>query len=91
MEIRTARFELHEAFAVLHDEGTRPYERTILEDAAFTTIARELGRPIGVEDVKPHAAAALADVFDLAFVESEDGEGRTHGPAFAVGSDAVRG
>jgi lipoyl(octanoyl) transferase len=40
-----------------------------LEDAAFTTLARELGRPVTVEEVKPRAAAALADVFDLFFDE----------------------
>jgi lipoyl(octanoyl) transferase len=38
-----------------------------LEDAAFTTIARELGRPVPVDEVRPHAAAAIAEVFDLAF------------------------
>ena len=36
-----------------------------LEDAAFTTIARELGRPVSVDEVKPLAAAALAEVFAL--------------------------
>ena len=36
-----------------------------LEDAAFTTIARELGRPVSVEEVVPHAVAALEDVFSL--------------------------
>ena len=36
-----------------------------LDDAAFTTIARELGRPVSVDEIQPHAAAALADVFDL--------------------------
>src|SRR5437867_13318252 len=36
-----------------------------LEDAAFTTIARELGRPVTVDEVRPHAAAALAEVFEL--------------------------
>jgi lipoyl(octanoyl) transferase len=36
-----------------------------LEDAAFTTIARELGRPVTVDEVRPHAAAAIADVFAL--------------------------
>ena len=48
-----------------------------LEDAAFTTIARELGRPIAVDEVRPHAAAALAEVFDLALDElpAEDGAG----------------
>jgi lipoyl(octanoyl) transferase len=36
-----------------------------IEDAAFTTMARELGRPINVDDVRGAAAAAIADVFDL--------------------------
>ena len=36
-----------------------------LEDAAFTTIARELGRPVSVDDVRPHAAQAFAEVFSL--------------------------
>ncbi len=36
-----------------------------LEDAAFTTIARELGRPVSLDEVRPHAAAAIAEVFEL--------------------------
>jgi lipoyl(octanoyl) transferase len=36
-----------------------------LEDAAFTTIARELGRPTTVDDVRPFARAAIAEVFEL--------------------------
>jgi len=36
-----------------------------LDDAAFTTVARELGRPVDVEEVVPHAVAALESVFDL--------------------------
>jgi lipoyl(octanoyl) transferase len=36
-----------------------------IEDAAFTTIARELGRPVSVDEVVPHAVAALEDVFSL--------------------------
>jgi lipoate-protein ligase B len=40
-----------------------------LEDAAFTTMARELGRPVSVDEVRPAAAAALEDVFQLAFEE----------------------
>src|SRR5437588_2966487 len=35
-----------------------------LEDAQFTTIARELGRPVSVEEVRPLAAQALAGVFE---------------------------
>ena len=41
-----------------------------LEDTAFTTIARELGRPVEVDEVRPHAAAALEEVFDLALEEA---------------------
>jgi len=36
-----------------------------LEDAAFTTIARELCRPVSLDEVRPHAAAAIAEVFEL--------------------------
>jgi lipoyl(octanoyl) transferase len=36
-----------------------------LEDAAFTTIASELGRPVSVDEVVPHAVAAFEDVFSL--------------------------
>jgi lipoyl(octanoyl) transferase len=37
-----------------------------LEDASFTTMARELGRDMSVEEVRPHAATALGEVFGLA-------------------------
>jgi lipoyl(octanoyl) transferase len=40
-----------------------------LEDAAFTTMARELGSPVSVDDVRPHAAAAVEEVFSLALEE----------------------
>jgi lipoyl(octanoyl) transferase len=40
-----------------------------LEDAMFTSLARELGRPVAVDDVRPAAAQALADVFDLTLAE----------------------
>jgi lipoyl(octanoyl) transferase len=48
-----------------------------LEDASFTTMARELGRSVTVGDVRPAAAAALAEVFDLELEElpAEDGAG----------------
>jgi lipoyl(octanoyl) transferase len=36
-----------------------------LEDTAFTTIARELGRPVSVDEVRSHAARALEEVFNL--------------------------
>ncbi len=40
-----------------------------IEDAQFTTMARELGRPVAIDEVRPHALAALAEVFDLDFDE----------------------
>jgi lipoyl(octanoyl) transferase len=46
-----------------------------LEDASFTTMARELGRPVSVDEVRPAAAAALEDVFQLAFEELPADEG----------------
>jgi lipoyl(octanoyl) transferase len=41
-----------------------------LEDATFTTIARELGRPVAIDEVLPHATAAFEEVFDLQFEEA---------------------
>ena len=48
-----------------------------LEDAVFTTMARELGRALSIDDVRPAAVAALEGVFDLAFEElpAEEGAG----------------
>jgi lipoyl(octanoyl) transferase len=48
-----------------------------LEDTAFTTIARELDRVVSVDELRPHAARALEEVFDLSFEElpAEGGHG----------------
>jgi lipoyl(octanoyl) transferase len=40
-----------------------------LEDTAFTTVARELGRPVTVDELRPHAAAAIDEVFGLSLTE----------------------
>jgi lipoyl(octanoyl) transferase len=40
-----------------------------LDDAAFTSMAHELGRPLTVDEVRPAAHEALAEVFDLVFDE----------------------
>ncbi|MDP9492282.1 MAG: lipoyl(octanoyl) transferase LipB [Actinomycetota bacterium] len=40
-----------------------------IENAAFTTVARELGRPVSVDEVRPYAARALEEVFDLELAE----------------------
>jgi lipoyl(octanoyl) transferase len=48
-----------------------------LEDATFTTIAREAGGEVSVDEVRPHAAAAIADVFELELEDlpAEEGAG----------------
>jgi lipoyl(octanoyl) transferase len=48
-----------------------------LEDAAFTTIARELGRPVTVAEVRPFARDAIAEVFELELepLPTDDGAG----------------
>ena len=40
-----------------------------LDGYAFTSMARELGRPLSVDDVRPAAAQAFADVFGVSFEE----------------------
>ncbi len=56
-----------------------------LEDAAFTTISRELGRPVSVDEIRPVAREALGEVFDLSFEElpAEDGHGLWSQPIHA--------
>ena len=56
-----------------------------LEDAAFTTMARELGRPVAVDEVRPAAAAAIGEVFDLELEElpAEEGHGLWSQPVHA--------
>lgn len=48
-----------------------------LEDAAFTTMARELDRPVTVAEVRPKAIEAIAEVLDLELenLPAEDGAG----------------
>jgi lipoyl(octanoyl) transferase len=40
-----------------------------LDGYAFTSMARELGRPVSVDEVRPAAAQAFADVFGVTFEE----------------------
>jgi lipoyl(octanoyl) transferase len=46
-----------------------------LEDAAFTTVAREVGRDVSIDEVRPLAASSLADVFELELEELPADEG----------------
>jgi lipoyl(octanoyl) transferase len=56
-----------------------------LDDAMFTTIARELERPVTVDEARPLAAAALAEVFELELEElpADDGPGLWSQPRHA--------
>ncbi len=49
-----------------------------LEGAAFTTMARELDRPVSVDEVRAEAAAALEQVFGLTFEEPPAEAGLHH-------------
>ncbi|HWH05437.1 MAG TPA: lipoyl(octanoyl) transferase LipB, partial [Gaiellaceae bacterium] len=71
--IHISKWVTTHGYALNVDLDPAPFTQWItacgLEDAMFTTIARELGRPVSVDEVKPHALAALADVFGLELEE----------------------
>jgi lipoyl(octanoyl) transferase len=79
--VHVSRWVTTHGYALNVDLDPAPFTEWItacgLEDAAFTTIARELARPISVEDVRPAAVEALSEVFGLDFEElpAEDGAG----------------
>jgi lipoate-protein ligase B len=77
--VHVSRWVTTHGYALNVDLDPAPFTEWItacgLEDAAFTTMARELGRPLGVDDVRPAAAAALGEVFDLALDELPADEG----------------
>jgi lipoyl(octanoyl) transferase len=69
--IHISRWVTTHGYALNVDLDPAPFTSWItacgLEDAAFTTMSRELGRPLAVDDVRPAAAAAFGEVFDLEF------------------------
>jgi lipoyl(octanoyl) transferase len=79
--VHISRWVTTHGYALNVDLDPAPFTQWItacgLDDAAFTTVARELGRPIGVDDIRPAAVQAFADVFGLTFEElpAEDGAG----------------
>jgi lipoyl(octanoyl) transferase len=79
--IHISKWVTTHGYALNVDLDPAPFTQWItacgLEDAAFTTMARELGRPLTVDDVRPHALAALADVFGLELEDlpADDGHG----------------
>jgi len=79
--VHVSRWVTTHGYALNVDLDPAPFTEWItacgLEDAMFTTIARETGRPVTVDDVRPHAVAALEAVFGLELEElpAEDGGG----------------
>jgi lipoyl(octanoyl) transferase len=87
--VHISRWITTHGYALNVDLDPAPFTEWItacgLEDAAFTTIAREVGRPVSVEEVRPHAAAALEEVFDVQLepLPAEDGAGLWSQPIHA--------
>jgi lipoyl(octanoyl) transferase len=77
--IHVAKWITTHGYALNVDLDPAPFTHWItacgLEEAQFTTIARELGRPVTVDEVRPVAAEALAAVFDLELEELPGDEG----------------
>ena len=71
--IHISRWVTTHGYALNVDLDPAPFTQWItacgLEDAAFTTIARELGRPVAVDEVREPARDALAKVFELELEE----------------------
>ncbi|HEX4521837.1 MAG TPA: hypothetical protein VH063_19945, partial [Gaiellaceae bacterium] len=79
--VHVSRWVTTHGYALNVDLDPAPFTDWItacgLEDAMFTTIARELDRPVTVDEVRPHAVTALEDVFGLELEElpAQDGAG----------------
>ena len=71
--IHISKWVTTHGYALNVDLNPAPFTEWItacgIEDAQFTTMARELERPVAVDEVRPHALNALAEVFDLDFDE----------------------
>jgi lipoyl(octanoyl) transferase len=71
--IHIAKWVTTHGYALNVDLDPAPFTQWItacgLEDAAFTTVAQELGRPVTVDEVRGPALEALAEVFELELEE----------------------
>lgn len=71
--IHISRWVTTHGYALNVDLDPAPFTQWItacgLEDAAFTTVATELGRPVSVDEVRAPALDALAQIFELELEE----------------------
>ena len=87
--VHVSRWVTTHGYALNVDLDPAPFTDWItacgLEDAAFTTVTREVGRPVAVDEVRPHAVAALEEVFGLELepLPAEDGAGLWAQPVHA--------
>jgi lipoyl(octanoyl) transferase len=87
--VHVSRWITTHGYALNVDLDPAPFTEWITacgrEDATFTTIAREAGRPVTVDDVRPRAAAAISEVFELELEElpADDGAGLWPQPTHA--------
>jgi lipoyl(octanoyl) transferase len=87
--VHVSRWVTTHGYALNVDLDPAPFTDWItacgLEDAMFTTVAREAGRPVAVGDVRPFAVAALEEVFGLELepLPAEDGAGLWAQPVHA--------
>jgi lipoyl(octanoyl) transferase len=87
--VHVSRWVTTHGYALNVDLDPAPFTQWItacgLEDAMFTTIAREASTPVTVDDVRPHAVAAISDVFGLELEElpTDDGAGLWAQPVHA--------
>jgi lipoyl(octanoyl) transferase len=77
--VHVSRWVTTHGYALNVDLDPAPFTEWItacgLEDAAFTTMARELGRPLTTDEVRPPAIEAIAEVFGLELEELPADEG----------------
>jgi lipoyl(octanoyl) transferase len=83
--IHISKWVTTHGYALNVDLDPAPFTQWItacgIEDALFTTVARELGRPVSVDEVRPYATMALAKVFGFDEVAESSADLRALAPS----------